>query len=209
MTQTTSHAQAAQRCLHADCPAYPAKPDAYPRGWETRLCLEHSMAEYVRRDHRGAYRPPHMSVDAAMYSQWVQDVVSARAITYRGVTLPGMTQNRLTWLTGVSQSILSRLGNGKVSTVSRSTAMSLDPWLATRPGATQRDRVAAHRHVPTPAVAHRLPYRAIMVDSRGVAWQRMTDRFKAVPDPRNLSASPNYPCKLLWLPPGKTPSPGK
>ena len=192
-------------CKVEGCPATTDRLRAYPARWDTRMCLEHSLADAVVREHTDAYREPHMAVDAALYSQWVQDVTSSRVLEYRTVRIPHMTQNHLSKLTGVSQTILSRLGSGRAQRVSRETAMALDPWMVTRAGPSQRDQVVDKRHVPTPDVAQRLPFRAIIVDRNGVAWQRMRTAWKCAQDDRNLAKSPMFPCRLLWLPPAKTP----
>lgn len=194
----------ATRCVTPNCDslADPATMDHSVRS----CCRVHGLQLLVTRSRSGLpTHDPHISVDATPYMRWLVDLEDSRTLEYDGHTLTHVTQRTAAVLTGCTPTTLSNITHGHRSRIKPATAEKLDPWvLRTSVVGTAESRlreVIGDGLVTSPRVADRLLAGTIVVDRRGVAWQRWGDRFRPPVTTSVTSKWPTYPVRVLWVPP--------
>ena len=169
-------------------------------------CRVHGLWRLVTWSRRGLpVHDPHITVDASPYMRWLVDLEDSQTLEYDGHTLTHVTQRTAAVLTGCTPTTLSNIAHGHRPRIKPATAKKLDPWvLRTSVVGTAESRVReviGDGLVTSPRVADRLPVGTVVVDRRGVSWQRWGDRFRPPVTTAVTSKWPTYPVRVLWVPP--------
>lgn len=212
---------AAGVCAYGECSSLAVdKSTAFirSRGVPPGLCKFHTMRAEMDAQLENWPLGTGKFQDSEPYIKWVRAALDSGVLTYREMSLSGVTGQMMSDLTGISRHTITNLRKGAFKKIQTRTANMLDPYVAlTTPhgpvaGFQAGDRVDR-------AQLARLPKGTVVLDKHRRAWQLRDGASKrsqgewyaahgqdrptterAAARFSNLSSGPNFPATILWIP---------